>query len=1126
MYKIYTKKLRDMLLQPGKTLFHNRIVTTCAILVLLVASTSAMAQKVSLSANSATLKSVLKNLHKQSKFDFLYTDVLLQHAKPVTVNVSEIELKDALNLIFQNQPLTYTIDERTVVIKERQAQRSTEQGATSAKPMLVTGMVTDNNGIPLEGASVIVKRTQTGTNTDRRGIYVATNARQGDTLLVSYIGYKSGIAYIGNDPVLNIKLYETTNSLDEVVVEAYGTTTQRLTTSNISRVTAADIEKQPVYNPLLALEGRIPGLEITPTSGYQSGPVFVELRGRNSINPNFTSDPLYVIDGVPQAQIDLHPKQIAIGGYQAPVSKGLDQTGMSPAGGQSPLASINPTDIASIEVLKDADATAIYGSRGANGVILITTKKGKAGADVLNVTASQGVQFVPRFWDLLNTPQYLTMRREAFANDKLTPTTANAADLLLADTNSYINWQKQAYGGTAQWTNAQLSYSGGNDQTTFRISGGYNRSTSLNNYSGMDQRASVATAFTEHSKDRRFNLQFTTEYSYSQTDQVVLTSSITAPPDYPALFTPKGQVNFAGYDRLSTADPGAGVNNPYLAKTNYLNTNLALNYNIIKGLTARVNLGYNFNFTDQSNISYIASIDPAANVPHTGSANYGTDHGQNWLIEPQLEYSRQISKGALNVLFGATDQSSSTREQVISSSGYSSDELIHSLVNATTFTATDGYGQYKYDGLFARITYNWDDKYVLNLNGRRDGSSRFGPDNRYGNFGSVGAAWIANQEKWLKDALPEEISFVKFRGSYGITGSDAVGDYAYLSQLGNVSPVLTSYNGVSPITTQIIENPNFHWQVNKKLEGALDLGFLHDRINVEAAYYRDRVGNQLVQFPIPEITGFTSVVENSPAVVQNSGWEFQANAQILKGAFTWNMNFNISFNNNKLLAYPDIQFSPYYSTLKIGKSLNDVYAFNYTGVDPKTGQYTYTDSNGDGKIQEVNGVPEGTDGDDRYVVINLKPKYMGGFNEQFGYKGLSLSAYFTYRKQVGKTSFTNTAGTANNISVYQFQNTWTTPGQAAQFARFTTTPQDSDYDFSASTGVFTDASYIRLQTLALSYLLPSKWISHLGMSGFSINANAQNLFVLTHYKGLDPEIQNFPALPSPCTITLGLSGNF
>lgn len=1131
MYKIYTKKTRVPTRHLSKLLLIMRLTTIILVATLMQVTAAGLAQKITINKKGATLKSIFADLRKQSNYDFLYTDELLQNSKPVDINKTGVELKIVLDEIFKDQPLTYTITDKTVVIKEKGfLEKIKDKLFADPEFFTVTGRITTAEGEPLNGAVIVIKRTKFGTTTDANGFFMIRDAKANDTITCSFIGYKSQmVPVVLKKAFYDIKLQETTNSLDEVVVQAYGQTTQRTTTGNIGKITAKDIAIQPVMDISLALEGKIPGVIVTPQTGYEGGPMKVEIRGRGSVGANFTSDPLYIIDGVPLTVLDIGGT-LATAYSSSALSRGMSQAGItSLSGGQNILFSLNPSDIESIEFLKDADATAIYGSRGANGVMLITTKKGKAGQARLEATASQGLRFVTSHWDMLNTQQYLDARREAFRNDGITPTAAAAPDLLTWSPTDYTDWQKVAYGGMGKWTNAQTSYSGGTGQTTFRIAGGFNRTTDITTVSGANQKASASFNLTNHSTNKRLTTSLTANYAHSLLNEIGINGVAQLAPNAPAAFDANGNLNYAGWGSQRGSFPFGPLLRPYSSKNNSLNTNLAVNYNITKALVGRVSLGYTNALTDEAYLTPLASLDPnpiAPAVKGTGSARFGTTKNSNWIVEPQLEYNDLIGKGTFNVLLGGTLQSTTTSSMAVGGSGYTNDALLNTISAAVpaTITSSDGYGQYKYTGVFARIGYNWENRYIINLSGRRDGSSRFGPGKQFGNFGAIGAAWIVSDEKWLKDALPKVISFIKFRGSYGLTGSDAVGDYKYLAQyaVGNV----ITYNGVPTLTPSLMPNTDYQWQVNKKLEGAFNISFFNDKINLEAVYYDNRCNNQLLSFPISEITGFTSVIANSPANVQNSGYEFTLNANLIeKKDITWRTIFNIGFNHNKLLSYPNLDQSPFRKLYVIGQSLDNVYVYNYTGVDPLTGQYTFEDHNHDGKITANESVAPGTQNDDRYVAINRAPKYAGGMSSLIRYKGITLNVNFSFRKQMGSNGLTY-QGDMRNLSLYQYLNRWQYPGQVALAARLTNNPATSDNSIGSSNLGWTDASYIRLQTLALSYSFPAKLIHKIGLSNLAITFSGQNIFVLTKYKGLDPEVQTFPSMPPVRTVTSGLSCSF
>jgi TonB-linked SusC/RagA family outer membrane protein len=1085
------------------------------------------AQKVSLSVSAKPIDKVCKEIERQTGYYFVYPKDLNEKTPLISVELKDASINTALDKVFEGLPVTYRVIDKVVAVNTVKQPVHEVAKTIAADTMEISARVFNKQAEPMANASVMSLTTKRATITNDQGMFKLKGLQPGEEVMITYAGYKNLKFKAGTQkPYLMMVLAD--NDLDKVVVQAYGTTSRRLTTSNIGVLSAKDIEEQRVTNPLLALQGRINGLEINQSSGYASGSLKVEIRGRNSVNSTFTSDPLYVIDGVPLTVLDVGG---TVGSAYSSnnLSRGFDQTGMSPAGGQSPLFSLNPNDIESMEVLKDADATAIYGSRGANGVILITTKRGKVGKNRLDITASQGVSFITRYWDMLNTSDYLAMRREAFRNDNITPTAATAPDLFLWDTTRYTNWQKYAWGNTGKWTNVQAGITGGSSQMTYRISAGYSRTTDITRVSGSNQKASLSVSLDNRSLNQKFKWSFTTGYTLIDVNIVGLSGVAALPPNAPPVFDSIGNLNYSGWQGSAGMAFFSSILRPYDSKTKLLNSNLTLNYNLLTGLVIRTSLGYNNTSTNQTSFTPISSQDPNTGTKPTGSASFGNSGATNWIIEPQLEYNGILATGRINVLAGGTLQNNATASFYNSGTGYTNDVLLHSLSNAVKITGINNSAQYKYSGVFLRIGYNWQNKYLLNLNARRDGSSRFGSGKQFGNFGSAGAAWIISEEKFVHSILPSAISFVKLRGSYGITGSDAVGEYKYLSQWGNSSPALTTYNGVSSLQPLIMENVDFHWQVNKKMEVAFNTGFLNDRINFEAAWYRNRCDNQLTNFPVPSFIGFTSVVANNPANVQNTGWEFSLDAKAIdKKNFGWSASFNIGWNRNKLISYPNFNQSPYYKLYHIGESLDNVYVYNFTGINPLNGQRTYEDWNHDGVITANESVPRGTDTDDRYVGLNRSPQYSGSLNNRIRYKNFGLTAVFMFKKRIGNSALHGLAGSMANASSWSYAHRWQYPGDVnAESARLTTNSASfSDNSLSSSNGVWTDASYIRLQTVALSYMLPASLLRKAGISNVAFNLNAQNIFVITKYKGIDPELNNFQGMPPERTITAGVTCSF
>ncbi|OQP52828.1 hypothetical protein A4H97_24320 [Niastella yeongjuensis] len=1113
------RSCRKLLLITALTafLFFNQLLQAGAFLY---------SQTVTLSVHDMPLEKVCREIEKQTGYYFVYAKDPDEKKHLISLQVKNELVTSVLQKVFSGLPYSYSVIDKVVVINT--VKRTTPAvppvtNSTMADTMSVQGRVVNRQGEPLVNASVMTSNTKKSTITDLKGAFKLKGLNEGDVLLISYAGYKTQMVSPKKQPLF-VVLEVTDNELDKVVVQAYGTTSRRLTTSNIGVVTAKDIEQQRTMNPLLALQGRVAGLEITPQSGYELGPVKVEIRGRNVVNPSFTSDPLYIIDGVPLTIMDVGgTNKISTNGNS--VSYGMDQSKTLFTGGLSPLFNVNTSDIESIEVLKDADATAIYGSRGANGVILITTKKGKPGKNRFGVNFSQGVNFITRKWEMLNTSQYLAMRREAFKNDGITPTaapgTGYAPDLFLADTTRNVDWQEYYWGKKGQWTNAQADYSGGTSQVNFRIGAGYNKSKDITTTSGASSKTSFAVNLNTHSFDNRFNLSLGANYNYTAANLINISGIGTVPPLAPPVYDDQGNLNFIGWKAVGLSFPFAGLLQPYTTNASLLNTSLELRYNILTSLTGRVSLGYNSSDNTSNSYRPFAAQDPTA-TNRIASTSMGINKANNWVVEPQLEYNLSTGIGRWNVLIGGTIQNNATKSLSVGGQGYANDALLYTISNALTVTSTEQYGKYKYAGAFGRITYNYDNKYILNLNGRRDGSSRFGAGKQFGNFGSVGVAWILSDETFIRKNLPGLISFIKLRGSYGLTGSDAVGDYQYLSQWGNLSPILTPYNGVAPLTPQIQSNSNFHWQSNKKAEAGLDLGFINDRINLQVVYYNNRCDNQLVSFPTPTFTGFGTVTANSPANVENSGWEFTLNGSIInKKEFSWNASFNISFNKNKLLSYPLFDQSPFYSKYKIGESLNTLYVLNYLGVDPQTGNYAFEDHNHDGKIIANTQVQPGSHDNDFYVGISLSPAYMGGMGHQFRYKNWQLSTYFSYKKGMGLNSLRGIYGGTANSSLWEYNHRWQNPGDISEAPRLTTASTVTN--FGTSSGGMTDASFIRLRTVGLSYNLSDKIARKARLNNLAVNINAQNIFVITKYRGGDPEVTNFSAMPPTRTITAGIS---
>jgi TonB-linked SusC/RagA family outer membrane protein len=969
-----------------------------------------------------------------------------------------------------------------------------------ATQQTISGTIRDRTG-PLPGVTITLKNQPQSAISAFDGTFSIT-ASSSDTLVFSFIGYKTQVIPVASRTIINITMLEDATTLREVTVNAgYYTVKDRERTGSIAKVTAKDIEKQPVSNVLAALQGRMAGVAITQTTGVPGGGFNIQVRGRNSIRPD-GSAPLYIIDGMPYPSENLGSAFLS---------------GSIVAGGFSPLNGISPSDVETIEILKDADATSIYGSRGANGVVLITTKKGKAGKTAFSVNAYTGTAKVTRTMDMLNTQQYIAMRQEAFANDGVDTYPDYAYDVNGTWSQTrYTDWQKELIGGTAFTRTVDAAISGGNSNTSFTIRGANFHETTVFPGNFAYNKASAHFSVTHRSTDEKFNISLSGNYVADKNNLLAMDltrEALILPPNAPALYNEQGELN---WENSTWENPLRLLNEKYNAKTNTLTAGGVLGYKLLASLELRTNFGYTDMRVKESRIVPSTIYDPAFGL--NSSVSYvmlNNANQQSWSIEPQMNWQRDICSGALSVLTGATFQQRTAEQFGLFGGGFASNTQLNNIAAASQLVVLNNdISTYRYNAIFGRINYNLADKYFINLTGRRDGSSRFGPGKRFTNFGAVGAAWLFGKERWFEN-LPL-LSYGKLRGSYGTTGNDQIGDYQFLE---TYLPSGYNYDGIVGLQPARLFNPDFSWETNRKLEVALELGFFADRLLVTAAHYRNHSSNQLVGVPLPGTTGFPSIQANLGATVQNTGWEFElrtVNAQ--QKDFRWSTGFNITAARNKLLEFPGLEGSPYAAEFVIGQPLDLRLVYNYTGIDPETGTYTFTDYNGDGVISPA---------DDRKKAVSLAPDFFGGLQNSLSYKNWQLDFLFQFVKQKG-INYLNTAalpGTAANQPVEVLDH-WQ-PGQDGGQVQVYTAGFNNDaatafYNYASSDAAFTDASFIRLKNLSLSYTLPRSWA---GKNTCRIYFQGQNLLTFTRFLGPDPENQVQFRLPPLKVLSAGIQIN-
>lgn len=1110
------------------------LILTILFFMLLLNATANSVQKnetITFRAKNIKLREVFKEIKKQTGYSLMYSNkkVSLNLDERVTVNFNKSMISDVMKYLLRGKNLQWQIDDESILIflGNIEPKQSSLQSDTSVVIPMLQGKVTDAEGKPIAGASISINSTSLGTSTDINGDFKLSNIRQNSTMLVRSIGFETRELPVRGTSIL-VKLNVVVSELDETMVIAYGSTTKRYATGNISSVKSKDIEKQVITNPLQALQGRVPGIFITQNSSVPGGGITVRIQGQNSITNG--NDPLYLIDGVPiNSQLPSTTNDYILG------NSGPDPQGALPNSG-NPLNYINVNDIESIEVLKDADATAIYGSRAANGAILITTKRGKPGKIKTTVNLQTGWAKVARKINMLNARQYLDMRYEGLRNDNIQAIPDTYYDLLLWDTTRSTDWQKTLIGNTAHYTNANASVSGGSKASQFLISTTYNKETTVfalpNDFN--NRRGTVHLNFGSTSNGDKFKIQFSGNYmlSKSKLPSADLTQkAIMLEPVAPPLYTSDGQLNWA-LNSAGTAtfdNPLASMYAKYENSTTNLVSNLQLNYKLL----SKLELGSSFGYTSMQTEDYMPIPYPAIRPDYRGTliqrqATYGERDISSWIIEPQIKYNSKIYKGVTDILIGATLLNNSTKGGLQYASGFNSDEVLENKLAASNMQYVYYFKtNYKYNAVFGRFNYTLQDKYVINLSMRRDGSSRFGSANQFHNFWSAAGAWIFSSEHFS----PGLLSFGKLRVSYGTSGNDQIADYRFLSLFSPMYNVQVPYQGATSMEAATLANPYLQWEKTNKFQTGLDVGLFKDRVLLNAVFSINTSSNQLVDYSLPSFTGFQSVLSNFPATVRNRTWEFSGTTiNIIKKSFKWSTNFNITVPKNKLTKFENLESSTYANRLFINQPLNTIRTIRLLNVNPETGEYQFIDK--ENKPTQSPAFPA-----DYYTFINPNPKFYGGIENNISYKNLELTVNFQFVKQVGKNFYFNNGALA---SPGEFRNgysnqpafvldRWRAPGEQASIQAYHSviSPWNTfSYLASGSNVGYSDASYVRLKNISLSWTLPDTWIKRNSIERCRVFAQAQNLLTFTSYRGLDPENQTLMTLPPLKVITVGLNVNF
>lgn len=1054
---------------------------------------------VTIELKNENLKTLFKKIEKQTGLLFAYRSNQIETFKSISLPLGTRSVKTTLDLVLEGTPLRYTQVNTSVIISSNK-NFDVSDSTIRRHATIVSGTVRDVTGNPLPGVNILVKGTIIGAATSGLGTYTI-EANPDDVLIFSFIGFKRMEELVGERTVIDIVMVEDAQTLQEVEIvgTSYTTTSKELSTSSIVKVTSKDIERQPVTSPLMALQGRVAGLEINPGSGAAGSAPTIRIRGNNSLRTT-GSFPLYIIDGI------------------AVESTPINEPSNYLRTGGDPLSTINPANIESIEVLKDADATSIYGSRGANGVIIIRTKQAKlSDATAFDLSAYAGVGQIGNWLDQMNSSQYLEMRRTAFKNDNLTPDVMLAPDLVLWDTTRHTNWQKKLLGGSANITDFQGNFMAGNGSTSFRAGLGYHKETTIFPGDFGYWRANGSLGVVHNSTNRKFRLNLLMNYGHEKKknfDGNFIGAVQNMVPVAPPLYDQNGDLNWAPRPdgTSSFQNPLAQLEPEYNSSTSNLMSNAELSYDLFRSISLKANLGFTDYRIEGLATEPISSQAPENRANYTGQAVFMNTKRNSWLIEPQLMIDKVNRNHSIVAVIGATYQNSNNSYQALYADGYTSDLLLGSFAGAVSYNADEDIRQYKYLSLFVRAQYGYKEKYLLSVSGRRDGSSRFGPDKRFGNFYSIAPAWIISNEPFLKNT--RVISFGKIRGSFGVTGNDQIGDYKYY----NAYTFSGTYQGSNTLTTTGLFNPDFAWEETRKIETAFELGFFDNRISTEVNWYRNRSSNQLVDYQLPATTGFPDIFFNFNATIENSGWEWiLKTVNVINDKFEWTTTFNISFPRNQLLEFNDIETSSYSTIYKVGESLSIQRLYTWTGVDPVTGRHTFLDVDQDGTI----------DDNDKRFMNALDKKYYGGIQNSLHYSGFEFSVLFQFVSQIARTYNRLQPGRIGN-QLADVNSYWRNEGDQTNYAKPSqspTSPTRLDFvNLGGSNYDFTNAMFLRLKTITLSYTVPIKVLDRLSIKDMRIYLQGQNILTITDYPNYDPETAVF--VPPLRMITVGVQVKF
>lgn len=992
--------------------------------------------------------------------------------------------------------------------------QSNIQSEQTDKTQTYSGVVTDSKGEPLIGASVMVANSTNGTITDLDGKFELT-AASGEKVVISYLGFADLTLTLADQTSLSVVMQDDENYLEDVVVIGYGKASKKLVSSSIASVKMDDIERGAEIDPVKMLQGRVTGVNVTSPSGTPGESPNIIVRGVSSISGN--SSPLYVVDGIPSEK------------YPA----------------------ISAADIESMEVLKDASATAIYGSRANAGVVIITTKSGKAGATSIDINTQAGVAQVANDVEMANTEEYIRTMQAAVDNSNLQR--LEAKKLFIPKNLQDFDWVAAISRKLAITSSSSVGLSGGTEKINFYVSLGAD--TQQGYISNTDYKKFSARSKISYKPYKWLKVNFNTSATYSRQDLAeesstsmkVLRTAREEQPWYPA-YQDNGKYHVMTETGLVRHNPVMLINEEdWWINKFQLTGNLSFDVNPVKGLHYTPSFSV-YGILDYETKRLTEKHDARKNKEDWGALSQQKDNSIRYVIDNVISYDNKWSDLTYSAMVGHSFEKYEYNQFGFGSSSYANEGFPSSalgLVNsgAAIYAKDINYSSYALESYFARVAANWDNKYILNLSFRADGSSRFPKNNRYGFFPAGSVAWIVSNE----DFMPKDgkLSELKIRASLGQTGSMAgISNWAAMSLV----EADGSYNGGSAF---VVGTPaaDLKWEKSTKVDAGVDFGFLDGRINMVLDYYYSRTDDMLYKKPVLSATGATSLTSNIGSA-SNQGVEFAINGTLIqRGDFKWDAGFNISWVNSKLISLLDGQdkivvggsgsnlIGGSMHILQNNKPISSWYMLRCDGLyqyddevpsdlydkGVRAGDCKYYDANKDGDIDE----------NDRVWCGKATPDFFGGLNTSFHYKGFSLSAFCTFSygnkvmaawKGVNGTEGTEHLGLGSglvsrldgpevtqyfNVSKHAANNFWNGPGSSDTMPRpllaGVHTGYEYDYNVLTSTRYLSDASYFKIKTLTFGYTIPEKILNNTPVKSVKVFFTADNVFCFTKYDGFDPE---------------------